>query len=227
MGRLKGSHAGHRQRMRDKIKANGICSLNTIELIEYILYFGVPYRDTRVMAEELLFKFGNVYNISHAPEEEILEISGITKNAAMLLRTLPEILEAYADSSVKGLRIDTSVKAVAYFKEIFKGMDEICYIMCLDEEDYSLGLTLVATGTYEHVKVSLEKIKDGCIKSKAKRVIIAHNHPSGDVMPSDEDYISTARLREALHDIDVLLVDHVIIHKTRSYSMRSGLCYEY
>ena len=78
-------HEGHRDRMRERILLSGIESLQPHEVLEYLLYHAIPRKDTNGIAHELISKFGSFNGVLNADYNALLDVNGMTANAALLL----------------------------------------------------------------------------------------------------------------------------------------------
>ena len=214
------SHAGHRARLRKAIQEKGIESFPDVQVLEYFLFFGIPYKDTLPIAKELLNRFGSFREVIKAPPEELIKVKNMTSNAAMLLTTLP---------SVYGLNVNEMQPAgtslgpdnlLPYLRELFdeENNRECIYLISMGQKQELLGADNLTVGDASFVRISFRDVVETALKRKARKVIIAHNHPSKNVAPSIKDQQSTTLLINILDNLDIHLVDHVIVGQERVYS---------
>ena len=95
-------HEGHRDRMRERILLSGIESLQPHEVLEYLLYHAIPRKDTNGIAHELISKFGSFNGVLNADYDALLDVNGMTANAALLLTSLKGVFRMYASGDKKG-----------------------------------------------------------------------------------------------------------------------------
>lgn len=95
-------HEGHRDRMRERILLSGIESLQPHEVLEYLLYHAIPRKDTNGIAHELISKFGSLNGVLNADYDALLDVNGMTANAALLLTSLKGVFRMYASGDKKG-----------------------------------------------------------------------------------------------------------------------------
>ncbi len=205
-------HEGHRDRMRERILQSGIEGLQPHEALEYLLYHAIPRKDTNGIAHELISKFGSFRNVLSADYDALLSVSGMTANAALLLSSMKGIFRLYVSDADKGKKIiSTRGDLVRYLSPLFYGdKTENFYMLCLDAKSAVIKLIKLASGIPQEVRVDVRDVVDNALKYKAVAVVIAHNHPSGDVSPSIQDVELTRAIAAALQLIKIRLTDHYI-----------------
>jgi len=116
-------------------------------------------------------------------------------------------------------RIRSSANAFTVLQEFMEGSDrEVFVVMCLDRKNGLIGLNLVSVGSLSSSIVHPREVYKPAILSNASSVILSHNHPSGDPLPSQEDRALTARLVQAGKVLGVEVLDHVIVGDGRYFS---------
>ena len=85
-------HDGHRQRLRERFLREGIDHFEDHNILELLLFFGIPRKDTNVLAHNLMKEFGTLSGVLEAPFEELCKVKGITQNAAFLISMMPQLL---------------------------------------------------------------------------------------------------------------------------------------
>lgn len=205
-------HEGHRDRMRERILLSGIESLQPHEVLEYLLYHAIPRKDTNGIAHELISKFGSFNGVLNADYDALLEVNGMTANAALLLTSLKGVFRMYASGDKKGkIVIATRGDLVRYLSPFFYGeKTEKFYMLCLDAKNTVIKLVKLSSGIPQEVRVDVRDVVDNALKYKAVSVVVAHNHPSGDVSPSVQDVELTRAIAAALQLIKIKLADHYI-----------------
>ncbi len=204
-------HGGHRKRMRERVKNGGIESMSDAEVLEMLLYYVVPRSDTRPLAEELLYKFESIEGILAAEEGEISKISGLKNNAELLFLLLKTVLRrsgvACADSSILEPQ-----KLKKYLVDLYRGASaETVYALYFTQDGVLCGKQLVFRGNVSSVKFSLRSITEGVIRSGGNSVVLAHNHPSGSLVPSGDDLLTTKRIAAHLAANDIQLIEHYVV----------------
>lgn len=213
-------HKGHRQRTYQKFLKYGFDAFATHEILEMLLFYAVPRKDTNPLAHELINKFGSLGNVFDADIEELTG-AGLTVNGAILLKTIPQLMNICATENNDNIRIDSTAKAQEYFKNRFLGVktEQIC-LACLDSSMRLISCELVSSGERTRVSLSPRKVAEIALRNKCRSVFIAHNHPFDDAVASDNDIVSTRTLYSSLTAIDIELLDHIIVGKNRAISMK-------
>jgi len=217
-------HAGHRSRIRDRVRKESLENFQDYQVLEYALTFVIPYRDTNVMAHELINKFGSLAAVLEADEEELKTVKGISDVAAHFLSHMLQIYHYYEKEKSK--QITTLCRpqdTVAYVKSFLKGkLLEELYVVCLTPKSKVVKVERVARGSQAEASINIRNITDLRNKNKVSNIIVAHNHPQGVAKPSDEDDKFTKALVTTLAINDCHLIDHIIIGDEDYYSYRSS-----
>ena len=212
-------HEGHRERMRERILKEGTENLQPHEILEYLLYHAIPRKDTNEIAHELINRFGGISEVFSADYENLLDVKGMTKNAALLISEMKGIFKVYsADALKEKSSIRNRGDLVRYLSPVFFGdkTEKFC-ILCLDAQSNILKL-VEKRGIPQEVRVDVRDVVDVALRYKAVSVVIAHNHPSGDVSPSHEDIEPTRAIAAALKLIKVRFADDCIFSDIGYYS---------
>jgi DNA repair protein RadC len=214
-------HDGHRQRRKELFYANGPDGFADHELLEMLLFYAIPRRDTNRIAHALLEHFGTLEAIWAAPGEELEHVEGVGHSTAVLLKLAPAIVRR---RNVTQPTILNSVNKVGtFFKEKFTGCtNEILYQACLDQKGRLLACKKAAEGNGNSATVSVRQIVENALYTGASAVILAHNHPSGVALPSREDVAMTMQARDALKTVGVKLVDHIVVADEDFVSMAAN-----
>lgn len=208
------SHAGHRQRFKDKyVKNGGFDGLPAHEVLELLLYYVIPQKNTNDIAHALIDKFGSLEAVLSASREELETVSGI-KGEASLYLTLFNSLERYRrmNSPEVPETLDAPDKMIQYLKPQYYGKNnEISMLVCLDSKCRVIGCHTILEGAMNYTAFDPRKVMDIVIRSNAPRVILSHNHPVGGPNPSRNDVETTGAIIRMLSQIGVKVVDHIII----------------
>ncbi|HAJ31946.1 MAG TPA: hypothetical protein DCK79_01010 [Candidatus Atribacteria bacterium] len=218
------SYIGHRKRLKQKYEQNGINGWLDYEILEFILFYAIPRKDTKLIAKRLLSKFKTIRGILDADRKEIESVKGISKNSALFIKLLRDITIHYMEQNIHERDLLSSPKLVYdYLKSELKGLaDEEFKMMFLDSRNQLISMESLKNGTVNRVIVFPRKIVERALYNHAVGVIIAHNHPSGSIEPSAEDQSITETIKEALNTVDIKLLDHIIIGGNGYFSFREN-----
>ena len=208
-----GIHDGHREHMRRRFLENGLSGFADHEALELLLYYAIPRRDTNPIAHELMDRFGTLSGVLSAPVELLKQVDGVGESAAVLLRLAPLLAQkARLAEAEREIALNTVDSIGAYLLERFsQERNEAVYQLCLDRKGKLLACKRLGEGSVSAVNLDIRKLVENALLSSASSVILAHNHPSGVALPSDDDHTATQQARAALEAIGVQLADHIIV----------------
>ena len=214
-------HSGHRERMRQRFLKEGLDGFELHNILELLLFFGIPRIDTNELAHALLNQFGSLSRVLDASTEELRRVKGMTENAAVLLKLFPSIARLYFDEKmVSGEPLDSPDKLGEFFVPKFLGRTvETIFLLSLDSVLRPLGCDKLDEGTAKASSLEVKQIYTLAARHNASRVVLAHNHPQGIAKPSNSDVIVTRGLQKGLRLLDIELVDHIIVADGDFYSV--------
>ena len=183
------------------------------EILELLLYYAIPRRDTNPIAHALMERYGSLPAVLAAPMEDLKRTEGIGESAAVLLHLVPQVCRRARLAQVgEDQVLNSSERAGAYLLECFDGESrEVIYQLCLDRKGKLLACKRLGEGSVASADLDVRRLVENAILTGASAVILAHNHPSGVALPSDGDYTATMRVRAALNAIGIELADHIIV----------------
>ena len=208
-----GVHDGHRERLRARFAEHGLESFNELNALELLLCYAIPRRDTNELAHRLLDAFGSLSGVFQASMQELTSIPGIGENAAALILMVPQIVKKAHVSKAKETKIiRNSADAGNYLLPYFLDeQDEIVMMLCLDNKRAVICCREMGRGVVNCVDANIRRMVETALKVKTTTVIIAHNHPSGNVSPSPEDEKVTENIKKISEMMGIIFCDHIII----------------
>lgn len=217
-------HEGHRGRKKRQFLDNGLDAFAEHEVLELLLYYAIPRRDTNPIAHALLKKFGSLDAVFAAPVEELMRVEGVGENAAALIRLiLPLYRRIRISAAEEETILNSTEKAGAFFVGRFAGeRTESMYQACLDAKGRLLNVQKLSTGDVNFVHADIRGIVQNALLCRASAVILAHNHPSGVALPSDADNAVTLQVQDVLQSVGVVLFDHIIVADDDFVSLRQN-----
>jgi DNA repair protein RadC len=219
-------HEGHRERVKNRFLAEGLDNFADHQILELLLFYCIPLRDTNDLAHKLLNEFGSLAGLFEASPEEICKRCKVKTNTAVLLSLIPSLARRYFTGKwgEKPL-LSSSAKAGEYVISLFVGRTyEAFYLLCLNAQNRVNYAALVHEGTINEAPVYPRLIVETALRHQASAVILAHNHPGGSLRPSGADKEVTERIVTALGAISIQVADHIIVAGEEYYSfMEHGL----
>ena len=209
----KNVHQGHRQRVKTRFLTEGLDGFEDHQVLEMLLFFSIPMKDTNELAHKMLNEFGSLAGLFEADPKDICKRCGVSENTAVLVSLIPSLSRRYfnrrwGDKPV----LNSSSKAGEYAVSLFAGRTyEVFFVICLDSQNKVNYAALVHEGTINESPVYPRLIVETVLRHQANSVILAHNHPGGSLQPSHEDMAITKKIASALEPISVQVMDHIIV----------------
>ncbi len=219
-------HIGHRQRLKDRFRTEGLDNFSERHVLELLLFYAIPQRDTAPLAQELLDRFGSLPQVLEAPIQELEKVCGVGPNVSTLLALSTAISRYYlVKRTANATILNTMERCGEYLMQHFHGRrNETVYLLCLDAKCKLLSCKEVGEGSVNSANIPIRRVVELALAVNATTVILAHNHPSGIALPSDEDVLTTKRLATALDAVEICLADHIVVADDDYVSMvQSGL----
>ncbi len=214
--------AGHRDRLRKKFLTAGMDSFLDHEVLELLLTYSIPRKDTKPIAWKLLKSFGSLSNVLDATAQDLMRVDGIGPQTAALIPFTRALLKRYALSEVKSRPGGTTPEAIMNYckASLSDKKEEFLQILFLSTRHTIIGSKIISTGHRDKIEVAPRDIIGDALAAKAAHIIIVHNHPSGDPEPSPEDITFTNNLVQAAYFMGVGVSDHIIVGKGKMFSFR-------
>ncbi|NLN59294.1 MAG: DNA repair protein RadC [Deltaproteobacteria bacterium] len=213
---------GHRQRLKGKYLSTAPGTLQDYEILELLLSYSIPRKDVKPLAKALLLRFSSLKGIMDAPGEELMEVPGIGSHTAVLIRLVRELGTRYLKEKVREkTQISCTTELIQFCNAALGGLkDERFCVIYLNAQNRMIDMDVIEEGIVNQAIVYPRKVLESALKRKASAIILVHNHPSGQVKPSDADIRLTHTIREAAKALDILVHDHLIVGENRFFSFR-------
>ena len=206
-------HQGHRERMRKKFLLNGLDNFEDHEILEFILFYAIPRKDTNEIAHLLIEKFGSLDAILDAPINLLKEVNGIGESAAIFIKIISSLARTYVErknSAINNYKDESDLNHKIALKFIGRTEETVAVIL-LDAKGKIIYEGIVTKGSVNAVNIYLRKIIELITLYNASSILIAHNHPSGIAVPSQEDIETTAKLSNIFQSMNINFLDHIIV----------------
>ena len=206
-------HDEHRQRVKERFLDEGLDNFTDIQVLEMLLFYCIPRKDTNDIAHRLIAHFGSFSQVLDAPVQELEKVDGIGPHAAVFLSLVCQAGRYYQVDRAKKAKILTSTDACgAYLMPFFHGRrNETVFLLCLDAKCKVLCCKEIGEGSVNSAGVPVRRIVETALAANATSVVLAHNHPSGLALPSTDDVQTTQRVADALASVEIALADHIIV----------------
>lgn len=225
----KNLHKDHRQRVRARYRSEGLSSMADHNVLELLLFYGIPYKDTNPIAHELIEAFGSLQGVIDAPVEELQKINGVGENAATLVKLVHDLAVLYGERTiVQDNSIPADEKITNYLAMKYAGQTkEVVYMLCINSMGSILNCVRVCDGSPDSAILTTRMVVETAVSFDSKDIIIAHNHPNGFAVPSMADITATQEFISVLDPIGINLADHIIVSKDDQFSMAKSRKYSH
>jgi DNA repair protein RadC len=215
-------HKEHRVRLRKKYRTSGIDAFHDYEALELLLCYAIPRGDVKPPAKALLKTFGSIKGVIDADMSDLEKVRGIGPSSAVALKLLKDLCALYLkQQAMEKPQITCTSELVNYCKTALGGLkDEQFRVIYLDAQNRIIDDESIQEGIVNQAVVYPRKVLENALKQKASAIILLHNHPSGNIRPSDADIRLTRTIQETARVLDILVHDHIIIGENRFFSFR-------
>ncbi|MCH5287081.1 MAG: DNA repair protein RadC [Christensenellaceae bacterium] len=214
-------HKGHRQRMRERFRKEGLEGFAHHEVLELLMFYSHARGDVNPLAHELLDAFGTLKGVLEARPEQLMAVPGVGEETATLISLVIPLFRRYqACIREEQTRIGSREDAKTYSVSLLAGRrTERFYVLCLSAANKILGQRLISVGSLAEVSAYPRQVIETALNYNASSVILCHNHPGGTLRPSADDIAATRRIQAVLAELDIRLMDHIIVAGDDAYSM--------
>ena len=211
-------------RPRERLIEIGAKNLADFELLAIILRTG--YKDVSVidLAKKLQYEYGGIDKLIEMSIEELINIKGVGKAKAITIQAAIELGKRSLNHLSDIKRISSQQDAFELLRhDIGQRKQEVLVALYLDTKTNLIEKREIFVGGLNQSLVHPREVFKYAVKCSAYQIILAHNHPSGDVEPSQQDYEMTKRMIEAGEMMQIPIVDHLVITKDKSLSIMMRL----
>lgn len=214
---------GHKKRLREKYNKAGLDSLHDYEILELFLGFVDVRKDKKPLAKKLINEFGNISSVLDASTNKLQKFKGIGPRTASFIKYVKDIITYYLkEQSVKNSYVIDSPESVVNHFIAYYGShryEEFCIIF-LDGQNNIIDIQNYQKGTVNYSQVYPRNILKDALKLDAVSLVMVHNHPSGNLNPSEADIAFTKKMMKSAKLIDIDVLDHLIIAEKNHKSLK-------
>lgn len=217
-------HTGHRKRLKNRFATSGLDDFEPHNILELLLFYVIPQRDTNPIAHRLINRFGSFSAVLDAKVEDLMEVEGMGRSSAEYLTMFSQVARKYLEDKAEIVSSATgSADIGGLFLTKYVGVtDEQVMLATFDNKNKLINCKTIYKGDIIKSTVPMRKVVEEALATKATRVVLAHNHPGGLPLPSPEDMVTTMNIGDLLYQIDVELVDHIIVGHDDYVSMAAS-----
>ncbi|MBE5811735.1 MAG: DNA repair protein RadC [Clostridiales bacterium] len=214
-------HEGHRRRLRERFRREGLENFAPHEVLELLLFYARARGDVNPLAHRLLDTFGSLRGVLEAPVDQLCTVEGVGEETATLISMMVPMFARYELCLCEEKRTLSRYKDMLDFcSALLKGLrKERFYVICLSAQMRVLGYRMVAEGSLSEVPAYPRLVVETALNQNAYAVVLCHNHPGGEAMPSRGDVEVTRNLEGILARLGIALLEHIIVADEQTYSM--------
>lgn len=207
------------EKPRERLIKYGVDYLSNIELLSIILRTGTKNKSVIDLSSEILKDIETINNIEDLTINKLIKIKGLGTSKACTLLSSIELGKRLSEYKTNNDKLNNSEVLYCFLKNIYRNIkQEIFIVICLDSKKKLINYKKIFKGTLDEVNVHPREILKYAVLESAHSIIICHNHPSGDVWPSEEDKKITKIIKESCNIFNIPLLDHIIYSKDKYYS---------
>ena len=214
-------YLGHRKRLRERYVKNGYEALQDYEIIELLLTFVKQRVDTKPLAKQLIKKYGTIEEILKADIKDLKETEGVGDITAVFLNFIGDIAACSFKDKAEKQKISFKNKnqLISYLRnDIGFSKNEEFKVLFLNSVNEIIETEILFTETIDKSAVYPRKILERALYHNARSIVFVHNHPSGNVSPSEKDIELTEEMKKFFKIVDINVLDHIIITKNSHFS---------
>jgi DNA repair protein RadC len=206
-----------RQKPRAKAKSEGISALSDAEILSLLLNTGNRHENVLLLSERILHEKGGFQQLFFY--DDLMQVNGIKETKAFMLLAVREIMRRMPlEKEISILSCQDAYQATRYF---FLGQRvEICVCLFLDQGKRLINKSIYQSDEYSFVHVPIRNILRNALRLNASFVLLLHNHPSGNLVFSNQDVELAEQLNLELSLLGILLLDSILVVRDTYLSMR-------
>ncbi|MSO14177.1 RadC family protein [Rickettsiales endosymbiont of Trichoplax sp. H2] len=220
------SKHGHRQRLKSRFYKLPIRSLPDYEILEMVLFYVIPIKDTKKVAKQLLNTFGSLIGVLNADYTQLSQIKGLGNSVYLFFKLLKDLFSRLhlPNECDKKFHVLNNWTSVVNYCNLTMGFQKVEYfkILYLNAKNILIDEEIIESGTVDRIAVHPREIVKSAINHFASAVILVHNHPSGDVSPSKQDIEITNTIATALKAVNIVIHDHIIVSHNDYFSFKTN-----
>lgn len=217
-------YEGHRARLKARFVEGDGKTLPDYELLELLLFSGIPRRDTKPLAKALIARFGGLDGVFTAGYDDLKSFSGMTESAAILIMATAQVATRIIKADVMDKPILTSWQRLLDYLHATMANAKIeqFRVLYLNRKNVLIHDEIHREGTVDQSAVYPREIIKKALDLGATAIILIHNHPSGDPSPSEADLYLTNEVIDACRPLGIAVHDHIIVAKSGHLSFKSA-----
>jgi DNA repair protein RadC len=209
------------ERPREKALAYGVKQLGNQELLALMIGSGIPGLSALAIAQGLLVRYGSLVALMRIPLHEWIAIPGIQRTKAIQLLGMFELFQRLEKHDLGTIRLNDPLVVFRHYRLRLGSLtQEQLIIIKLNHQHHYTGETLFRLGSQASLQLDVRDLFVDLLKTDTKKFLLLHNHPSGELTPSQEDITTTIHIKQEAKKLGFILIDHLIITLHGYFSMK-------
>ncbi|HNX75717.1 MAG TPA: DNA repair protein RadC [Candidatus Rifleibacterium sp.] len=205
---------GHRDRVRDRFDSTGLEGFADHEVLEMLLHFIFKRKDTKALAKDLITEFGSLEKVFAANAEQLKQIKGMGPAAARLVAMVREI--SLLLGRRRAIAVDATISngsdLIRYLGEAMQNLpEEQLRVIFVNNANRIIKDEVLSKGVEDQTAVFPRQVMKRAMNLHATGIIVVHNHPTGQLRPSNADLVITRSLVAAAETLGIRMLDHLIV----------------
>ncbi len=211
---------GHRKRLRDKFLGSGLTGFHDYEVVELLLTLATPRKDCKDAAKAAMRQFKTLQGVLEASPKALCEVPGIGPKNLFGIKLIKAVADRYLEKRLLHRNaLNNSKELFEYLNHSIRDKARECFnVVFLDAKNKVIATETLFEGTLTASSVYPREVVLAALNHHAAALIFAHNHPSGDPKPSQEDVAITRQLVFACRVVGITVHEHLIIGNNRYFS---------
>lgn len=199
--------------MKQRFLTDGIDHFDAHNVLELLLFYSIPQRDTNEIAHALMERFGSLAAVFDAPFDELVSVPGIKEHSATLIKLIPALSRRYAVEKNRTSDALSSIDKIGrYLVDRYVGINiETVFLLLLDNKFGLIECVKVHEGSVNSSAITLRRLVETALFKHASMAVLAHNHPGGVALPSSDDLFTTREVKRAFDLMEIKLLAHIIV----------------
>lgn len=216
---LNGSiHGGHRERLKDRFLNEGLDGFEEHNILEILLFYAVPQKDTNELAHALLARFGSLSAVFSAEEEELMQVEGVAKHTACYLRMYSDLIDAYLDDRQENALIVSVRNIVDHVVRLLAVSEVECLVICfIDNKETMISRYYILEGYVSPELLDTKSIIRMVLGTNATHAVLARNYLQKKPAFGKKDFVILGKVSDALRKVGIGLYDYIITGRDRTY----------
>ncbi len=209
------------ERPRERLINHGVMNLSNEELLAIILKTGTKNTNVKILAQNVLKQLKNINDLSSITKDHLMQIRGIGETKAIEILAAIELGKRVYQikDSYNGIIYNNAQNIYDFNKYLFLNTQQECfYVLYLNNKNHLIERKLLFMGTVNRSIVHPREVFKNAYLLSACSIVCIHNHPSGDISPSQEDIFFTNSLIESGKVLGINVLDHIIFGNNEFYS---------